>query len=268
MLILVLILIVCGTAFREWTFGADGDLHIRFLAVGQGDSTLITAPKGTTVLIDGGPDWSTLESLGQHLPFLKRKVDLLVLSHPNLDHLLSCPEVLKRYSVGGIVMSGAENSLPRYRKIFDLAAKHSIPIITVSAGQSIEVEEGVRMDILWPPKKMPKGFTKNENDASVVLMLRYGERRALFTGDIEKPTEETLVRADADLKADILKVAHHGSRTSSTEPFLRAVRPSLAVISVGENSYGHPREEVINRLLRMNIDVRRTDREGTIEVIW
>lgn len=124
------------------------------------------------------------------------------------------------------------------------------------------------MDVLWPPKKMPKGFAKNENNTSIVLLLRYGHHRALFTGDIEKPTEETLVRAQADLKADILKVAHHGSRTSSTESFLRAVRPSLAVISVGENSYGHPREEVVSRLLHMNIDVRRTDREGTIEVIW
>ncbi len=259
---------MCGAAFREWKLGADGNLHIQFLAVGQGDSALMTGPKGTTVLIDGGPDWSTLEALGQYLPFLKRRIDLLVLSHPNLDHLLSFPEVLKRYSVGGIVMSGVESSLPRYRKIFDLASMHSIPIITVSAGQSIEIEEGVTMDILWPPKKMPKGFTNNENNASIVLMLRYGDRRALFTGDIEKPTEETLVRAHADLKADILKIAHHGSRTSSTEPFLRAVRPSIAVISVGENSYGHPREEVISRLLRMNTDVRRTDREGTIEVIW
>ncbi len=259
---------MCGAAFREWKLGADGNLHIQFLAVGQGDSALMTGPKGTTVLIDGGPDWSTLEALGQYLPFLKRRIDLLVLSHPNLDHLLSFPEVLKRYSVGGIVMSGVESSLPRYRKIFDLASMHSIPIITVSAGQSIEIEEGVTMDILWPPKKMPKGFTNNENNASIVLMLRYGDRRALFTGDIEKPTEETLVRAHADLKADILKIAHHGSRTSSTEPFLRAVRPSIAVISVGENSYGHPRKEVISRLLRMNTDVRRTDREGTIEVIW
>ncbi len=267
-LVLVFVLLSFGLTIREWTLLPDGKMHLRFLSVGQGDSALLRTPEGKTILIDGGPDWSTLEDLGEYLPFLHRRIDLLVLSHPNLDHLLSFPEILKRYKVGGIVMSGTENALPRYRQIFNLAAEHSVPILVVAAGQSIEVEDNVTMEILWPPKTMPKGFTKNSNDASLVFMLRYRNHRALFTGDIEKPTEETLVRAHADLKADILKIAHHGSKTSSTDAFLQAVSPSLAVLSVGKNSYGHPRPEILEKLKSMEVETRRTDLEGTIEVLW
>lgn len=267
-LILVFVLLSFGLTIREWTLLPDGNMHLRFLSVGQGDSAMISTPEGKTIVIDGGPDWSTLEELGKHLPFFSRRIDLLVLSHPNLDHLLSFPEILRRYKVGGILMSGVEDALPRYGEIFALAEQNGIPIIAVSAGQSIEVEDNVTMAILWPPKTMPKGFTKNDNDASVVVMLKYKDQRALFTGDIEKPAEETLVRAHADLKADILKVAHHGSKTSNADAFLRAVSPSLAVISVGKNSYGHPRPEILERLKSMGVETHRTDLEGTIEVSW
>ncbi len=267
-IVLTILLIAAGLSMREWSLYPDGHLHLHFLAVGQGDSALIVTPEGKSIVIDGGPDWSTLEGLGKYRPFLNRHIDLLVLSHPNLDHLLSFPEILKRYSVGGIALSGAENSLPRYREIFALAAKNAVPIITVSAGQTVNIEKGVNMNILWPPKPMPKGFPKNDNDQSVVLMLTYNGHRALFTGDEEHQVEETLVRSHTDLQANILKVAHHGSRTSSSTGFLLAVHPSLAVISVGENTYGHPRPEIVKRLEAMGAEVRRTDEDGTVEVVW
>lgn len=267
-LLLAVLLVAAGLAMREWSLHPDGRLHLRFLAVGQGDSALVLTPEGKSIVIDGGPDWSTLEELGNYLPFLHRRIDLLVLSHPNLDHLLSFPEILKRYSVGGIVMAGTENSLPRYQEIFALAERNAVPMFMVSAGQMIAIEQNVTMNILWPPKIMPKGFSKNDNNQSVVLMLTYNSHRALFTGDEEHQVEETLVRSHADLKADILKVAHHGSRTSSTDAFLRAVHPSLAVISVGKNSYGHPRPEVLKLLKDAGAEIHRTDEEGTIEVVW
>ncbi len=254
---------------HEWTRAPDQKLHLRFLDVGQGDSAMITTPEGKIILIDGGPDWSTLEELGKCMPFFQRHIDLLVLSHPNLDHLLSFPEILKRYSVGGIALSGAENSLPRYQKIFDLAAQNHVPILTVFAGQTVKIESGVTLDVLWPPKIIPRNFSKNDNNESVVLMLRDGEHSALFTGDMERPVEETLVRARAPLGAEILKVPHHGSRTSSSTGFLLAVRPALAIISVGaNNSYGHPRPEIVKRLESVGAKVLRTDQEGTIGVIW
>lgn len=255
-------------ALREWNLQEDGRLHLRFLDVGQGDSALITTPGGKTILVDGGPDWSTLESLGEFLPFFRRRIDLLQLSHPNLDHLLSFPEILKRYDVGGILVAEVDHSLPRYNEIFALAAQRAIPVIRVYAGKTFDLGDGMTMRILWPPKRMPAGFSKETNNTSVVFMLEYQDKRALFTGDAEKQVEETLVRSRIDLRADILKVGHHGSLTSSTTAFLRAVRPKIAVLSVGKNSYGHPRPEVLETLRKVGAEVRRTDTEGTIEIIW
>ena len=261
--------IVFGLGGREWHLRADGHLHLRFLDVGQGDSALITTPTGKIVVIDGGPDWSTLESLGRFLPFFSRHIDLLIVSHPNLDHLLSFPEILKRYSVGMIAFTGVENPLPRYQEILALAREKNIPLLLVSAGKTIDLGDGARLEILWPPATMPKKFPRSDNDTSIVAMLSFQNHRALFTGDEERPVEETLVRAHADVKADVLKVPHHGSRTSSSTGFLLAVSPKLAIISVGaNNSYGHPRQEVIDRLRKLGAEVRRTDREGTIEVVW
>ncbi len=264
----VFLLVCAGLFAREAALAPDGRLHIRFLSVGQGDSAMVTTPSGNIVVIDGGPDWSTLEGLGRYLPFFDRHIDMLVLSHPNLDHLASFPEVLKRYSVGSIVFSGIENPLPRYNEMLELAAHAKTQLVPVAAGQTIDAGDGVTLRIVWPPQVMPKGFTKNVNDTSVVLMLEYQGHRALFTGDGEKATEETLARATVDLRADILKVGHHGSKTSSSTGFLLAVHPSLAVISVGKNSFGHPRPEIMSRLQSIGAEVRRTDQEGTIHIVW
>ncbi len=254
---------------REWTLKPDGHLHIRFLNVGQGDSTLITTPSGRTIVIDGGPDWSTLEGLGTYMPFFDRHLDLLMLSHPNLDHLLSFPEILKRYSVGALAMTEVPDHLAQYEEMFALAKEKNIPILKMFASRTIDLGDGAMLTILWPPETMPKGFTKELNDTSVVARLEYAGHRALFTGDLERPAEETLVRAHADLKADILKVGHHGSKTSTSTGFLLAVHPSLAVISVGkDNTFGHPNRGIIDRLIKAGATVRRTDEGGTVEITW
>ncbi len=254
---------------REWMLRPDGRLHIRFLDVGQGDSALITTPSGRTIVIDGGPDWSTLEGLGTYLPFLNRHIDLLMISHPNLDHLLSFPEILRRYSVGSIAMTEVPGTLAQYNEIISIAQEKNIPILKIYAGRTIDLGDDAKLVILWPPAVMPKGFTKELNETSVVARLEYAGHRALFTGDLERSAEETLVRAHADLKADVLKVGHHGSKTSTSTGFLLAVRPSLAVISVGaNNSYGHPNQGILDRLIKAGITVRRTDRSGMVKVTW
>jgi competence protein ComEC len=257
-------------AGREWNLRPDGRLHLRFFDVGQGDSALVTLPSGRTVLIDGGPDWSTLEELGEVLPFFRRHIDLLVLSHPNLDHLTSFPEILKRYRVGSILFAGTDNPLPRYHAMMALAKQEGVTLTTVHAGQSMDLGDGATLEILWPPARLPKGFSKDANNVSVTMKLVYEDHSALFTGDMEKPVEETLVRSrKTDLASEILKVAHHGSRGSSGTGFLLAVHPKLAVVSVGkDNSYGHPRKEVIDRLQALGAKVWRTDEGGSLEVIW
>lgn len=264
----VLLILIAAVAVREWHLAPDGHLHIRFLAVGQGDSAVITTPSGRIIVIDGGPDWSTVEGLGRFLPFFRRRIDLLMLSHPNADHVVSFPEILKRYSVGVIVMTGVDHALPRYHQMFAIAGREGIPIILAFAGRTLDLGDSAMLTLLWPPEVMPPGFTKNVNDTSVVARLDYRGHRALFTGDIERPTEETLVRAHVDLRSDVLKIPHHGSRTSSSTGFLLAVHPSLAVISVGENTYGHPRMDIIKRIKDLGIEVKRTDQNGTVEVVW
>lgn len=270
-LVFVVVIGCCSIllAGREWSLLPDGHTHIHFFDVGQGDSTLIKTPTGRTVVIDGGPDWSTLESLGSTLPFFQRRIDVLVLSHANLDHLASFPELLMRYRVGQLLVSVDTVSAPWFQKIID-ATKHAHTELRVMrAGDSISLDTELTMDILWPAKKINPALLKELNNTSLVLRIDDRHHSALFTGDMESLVEEVMLRAKIPLESEILKVAHHGSKTSSTEAFLRAVRPKIAVISVGkDNSYGHPNADVIKRLESVGATVRRTDQEGGIDVTW
>jgi competence protein ComEC len=239
---------------RELWLQPDGKAHVRFLDVGQGDSALLTLADGNTIVIDGGPDWSTLERLGTYMPFFKRRIDILILSHPNSDHMVSFPEILRRYSVGTLVIAGTQYDSGIYHATLSGASLHGIPIVTMHAGQHINLGED-SIDVLWPPEIMPKGFDKDANNESLTVRFTHNGKRVLFTGDLESIVERTLVAAHADLKADVLKVPHHGSKTSSSDDLLRAVQPSIAVISVGrENTYGHPNPEVVARLKAIGAD--------------
>ncbi len=263
---LVILVVVLGA--REWRLQPDGNVHIVFFDVGQGDSALITLSDGKRILIDGGPDWSTLEKLGTHMPFFNRHIDMLVLSHPNSDHMLAFPEVLRRYTVGTLVTAGTEYNSGTYRATLSGASLRGVPILHLYAGQSIALGKD-SLEVLWPPRVMPKGFNSNENNESLTLRFTHDGKRVLFTGDIETIVEKTLVEARADLRADILKVPHHGSKTSSSTGFLLAVHPQSSVISVGrKNPYGHPNADVLRRLHSIGSEIRRTDESGDIEIVW
>lgn len=263
---LAVLLIILGG--REFLLQPDGTTHIVFLDVGQGDSALLTLGDGTRILIDGGPDWSTLEKLGRYMPFFDRRIDMLILSHPNSDHMVSFPEVLRRYSVGALVTAGTIYESGVYAATLSGASVHGVPLVTAYAGQTLSLGEST-LDIIWPPKIMPAGFSTDANNASLVLRFTHAGKRVLFTGDMESIVEKTLVEADADLKADILKAPHHGSKSSSTLEFLRAVQPSVTVISVAaDNSYGHPHPDVLARLTAIGTEIRRTDEVGDIELKW
>lgn len=253
---------------REWKLEPDGRLHLRFLAVGQGDSALIVLPRGQTILVDGGPDWTTLEALGKYLPFFDRRIDLLVLSHANRDHLTSFPEILRRYRVGGILLPRTDATLSPDSEILTLARASNVPVITGAAGDILRLPDGAAFSVLWPPEHVPVSFGRDANNTALVLKLTYKEHTALFAGDISATVENILVRARADLAATILKVPHHGSRFSSSTGFLLAIRPSLAVISTGPNPYGHPHPSILRRLRSLGIRVERTDENGQVNVVW
>jgi len=253
---------------REWTLMPDGKLHAYFLSIGQGDTIFLVLPDGKQVLIDGGPDWTALEKLGNHMSFLDRSIDLMILTHDHADHLVSLPEVAKRYRVQAVLLSGYGSS-GRYKAMEDALHKQGTKLIPAHAGRRLELGNNISMDVLWPPSEMATSLVKNQNNVSVVTKLTYGEKSMLFTGDIEEIAEATLLKTGTDLHADLLKVGHHGSRTSSTEAFLKRVAPSLAVISSGNgNSYGHPHADVVKRYDQLGIEVRRTDLEGDVEVVW
>ncbi len=234
----------------------DGGLTVRFFDVGQGDAALITTPHGRQVLIDGGPSGLGLaRALSSSMPHWDRSIDLVILSHPQEDHMAGLPEIASRYAVSGTRDNGRENTTATFR-YFRAGASASKPL---EAGDSLSVD-GVQIDILWPS---PDYQSEELNDTSLVIRVSYRDISFLFTGDSEAPVHGALMES-SDLRADVLKVPHHGSKT--TDPALfAAVSPSLAVISVGaDNIFGHPHPDTLSAL--SGYRVLRTDQAGTVTV--
>lgn len=247
---------------RELTLLPDGDLHAYVLDIGQGDSILIVSPSGKQIIIDGGPDLAALEHLGKHMPFFDRSIDLVVLTHPHADHLTALPDVLERYEVKNILIAGSESKNSRYQSFLSVAEEQKIPTIIANPSKDIDLGDGTMLDIIWPPRPQ-----KSLNNSSVVLRILYKDYSILLTGDIEEEVENAILKIGADIRSDILKIAHHGSRTSSSNKFLKEVSPKLALISVGKgNRYGHPSSEVIERLSNKGIEIRTTEDEGALHL--
>ncbi|MEK7066325.1 MAG: MBL fold metallo-hydrolase, partial [Patescibacteria group bacterium] len=241
------------------------------LDVGQGDSIYIEAPNGNQIVLDGGPNKKVLQSLGEVMPFYDRSIDLLALSHSHLDHFAGFLDIIPRYSIGAFLSSVTVNDIPEYKTLKNLlggsTSKYGqasgIKQIVARRGRVIDMGGGVYIDILIPNQDVTNAKI---HDGMMVLQLHYGKTSVLLTGDMEQPFEDYLVAFDGEkLKSDVLKVGHHGSRTSSSEEFLGYVSPQYAVISVGEkNMYGHPNKEILDRFEKFDIQVFRTDQNGTV----
>jgi competence protein ComEC len=241
-------------------------LEVHFFDVGQGDAIFIETSNGRQVLIDGGPDKTVLEKLSQTMPFYDRTIDLIILTHPDADHVTGLVEVLKYYQVSHILTSGLKKDTAVYQRWQNLIKEKNIPLTIAQAGQRIILQEDIIMKIFWPEQSLIKSLAKKANNASVVAQLIYEQSEFLLTGDIEKEIEQRLLNQGENLASDILKVPHHGSKTSSSYNFLKAVNPQIAVISVGENNrYKHPHSTVLERLREYLIC--RTDKNGDIRII-
>ncbi len=264
---LVILGLTAYAAVREYRVRPDGFVHVDVLDIGQGDSILITSPSGKQVVIDGGPDDSALREIAERMSFFDRSIDVLILSHPDLDHVAAVPELLERYRIGAVVFTGLDHSNTPYKQMLDLLREKQIPVIIADPAQDIDIGEGLTLDLLWPPPVYAGAKRKDANNTSIVLRLIYGEDTMLFTGDMEEKEEKEVLAAGVDLHADILKVGHHGSKTSTSTGFLLAVDPQLAVISAGrENRFGHPHRVILDRLAHFNVPVRATSWEGAIEL--
>jgi competence protein ComEC len=251
--------------------GPDGRLHVYFFDVGQGDSILVVSPAGRQVLVDGGPGTqSAVRALAGPLAPWDRSLDLVVLTHPDADHAQGLLEVLERMDVGAVLQGVEDPASPVSPPWQSALGRRGIPALAVTEGHTVDLGEGLTLEVLNPPGQAFQGTGADRNNNGVVLRLVYGDASLMLMGDIEAPGEERLLRRPQELAADVLKVAHHGSRTSTTPEFLRAVNPSLAVVSVGaSNRYGHPHPQVVERLQAQvgAGGLLRTDQQGTVEVI-
>lgn len=266
----IFLLAFTGAVFVIWYavfyYESRQDFLLHVFDVGQGDAIFLEIPGGYQVLIDGGPSGVVISKLGRTMPFWDRSLDLVVLTHPDKDHITGLLDVLKRYRVEAILWSGAEHSTAEYHEWLRLIKEEGVHIILARAGQLLQFPTGVTLDILAPFMDDKGNLIGALNDTSVVSMIYYGNTKILLMGDAGKVTERRLLFEQGEgLDADILKVGHHGSNTSSIEEFLQMVSPDIAVISVGRNNrYGHPRQEVLDRLQRSGAAIRRTDVEGDI----
>lgn len=247
-----------------WDLSQPRFLEVVFFDVGQGDAIFIETPERFQVLIDGGPDLTVLEKLGKEMPFYDRTIDLIILTHPEHDHYFGLFEVLKRYEIKNILWTGIIRDTAEYQEWMKLLEEEGAEIRIAEAGQKIIFQEDplIFMEILHPFENLTGKETKYTNDTSIVAELVFGDVSFLFTGDISKKIEKQL-----NVDSDILKVAHHGSKTSSCLEFIEAVSPDIAVISVGENRWNHPHPEVLANLNQFGIQVLITRELGDIKII-
>jgi competence protein ComEC len=267
---------------------ADGKFHVDYLDVGQGDSALLTMPDGTTMLIDGGGrpniDWNR-DDTDAEAPFERDtrsvgervvseylwsrgldRVDYILPTHADADHIDGLNDVAQNFKVRGAIVSRTPAGESEYVRFAETMKRSRVPIERIGAGDVLGFGD-VSVDVLWPPPTDDVNAAWRNNDGTV-LRIRYGNQTIVFAADIEKEAESRIVSAVGDLHSTIVKVAHHGSKTSSTQPFIDATRPSLAIISVGRTSiFGHPNKEVVERWRASGAQVLTTGERGTISVL-
>lgn len=242
---------------------APQKLTIHYLDVGQADSILIQSPEGKTMLIDAGnkDDSDTIQA---YLDKLKvKKIDILLATHPHEDHIGGMAAIVKSYPIGKIYMPKAVTTTAAYKYLLTAIKAKGLKVTTATSGASISLDNTIELAMLAPNSAEYEDL----NNYSAVVKLTYSKTSFLFTGDAEDVSEAEMLKKKYDLKADVLKLGHHGSESSTTPDFLKAVSPKYAIISVGkDNDYGHPHKDTLDRLVKAKVNIYRTDLLGTIIV--
>ncbi|OGG11431.1 hypothetical protein A2Z00_05610 [Candidatus Gottesmanbacteria bacterium RBG_13_45_10] len=268
----------------------DGKLHVVFCDVGQGDAVYVRFPDGRDMVIDGGPNEAVLQCLGRHMPFWDRHINIVAMSHPQKDHMQGLVSIFGRFSVDYFIRSDVDNIIDGYKQLMQVIKDKKIPIRYVQQYDRITIGP-TTLSLVWPSSEQVSkgkvgtslasdvGITRDTsvvlgaalgelNDYSLVFSIRYGSFDVLFPGDADMHVEDQYIGTKlADDTVELLKVPHHGSRTGMTEGFVQWLKPKLAVISVGKNSYGHPSKEAVDMLQKYGSRVLRTDQKGDIEVV-
>lgn len=264
----------------------DGRLHLVFCDVGQGDAAYIKMPNGADMLIDGGPNDKVLTCLGNNMPFYDRTIDMVVLTHPEKDHLQGLISVLDRYSVKYFIIGVVGNDTEGYKKLANLIDKKKIPYKNLYSGDFFMLGN-VKFNILWPDRNWVAEHLENSvlanslsgkavlglssennlNEFSYYIHLNYGKFDVLYTGDGDSIIQDDVIERASLPDVELLKFPHHGSKTGILPEFLDRVKPEAAVISSGKNPWGHPTKEALELLQSRNITILRTDRKGEIEFV-
>lgn len=250
----------------------EGDLQVHMIDVGQADSFLVRIPDGKAVkniLIDAGcPNQTKSDAITDYLSACGiKELDLLILTHPHYDHIGSAKKVLESVTVRNAMIPDCDYSSATWTNVLETIEKKNINVIFSDAGKTLDIGEA-KLKILAPSDKMLSG--NEANDYSIVTKLTYGDTSFMFTGDAESDSEAEILGAfsKSELKCNVLKVGHHGSRTSSSQEFLDAVNPDIALISCGKNNdYGHPHDETMKKLNAMGINIFRTDEMGSVVIV-
>jgi len=273
---LVILGLMVGLVFQQWP---DNKLRLIFCDVGQGDASLITFGS-YQMLVDGGPNNSVLSCLGKNMPFWDKKIEVVAMTHSQADHMMGLIEVFERYEVEQFLASNVVNDTPEFWQLRKVVLEKEIKTKDLVKGDELRLG-AVKLKVLWPKEKGDellvwhgvekdrqvlgaKSFQGDVNKVSLVLKGSLGKFDFLLTGDINKKIEGELEVGEVE----ILKVAHHGSRYSSSEEFLKKINPEVAVISVGErNWFGHPTQTVLDRLGEIGARVLRTDEDGMVKIV-
>lgn len=263
--ILLLLIVICFT-FCGCTVNYDNEnLTIHFLDVDQGDAIFITTPQNTKILIDGGPNNKILNELGQVMPFWDHNIDIMILTHPHADHVVGLVEVLRRYNVKTIYHTGVLHTAPDYLAWLKEVENQQIKTILVTKPINLLLDNNILLDFLYPLQDFSFKKAEELNNTSIVNLLTYGNTKFLFMGDAETPVEEELLNQNFELQSNVIKIGHHGSKSSTSEEFIKIVQPQYAIISAGQdNSFNHPHLITVRRLEKYNIKIFNTINSATI----
>jgi competence protein ComEC len=264
----IIFLVIVSGAIWYAVFQEDtgGLLTVSFLDIGQGDSIFIQSPSGRQALIDGGPGSTVMQRLSQVMPWYDHSIDFVIPTHPDADHISGLIDVLSRYAIGYVLQSSVQGSTPTWNSLERAIAddeKSGTKVITAKRGQVINLGRGAYLEVLSPDRELLKTDT---NTACVVTHLVYGKTSFMLSCDAPQMIEDYLVSLDGkNLKSDVLKAGHHGSRTSSSPLFVGYVDPAFVVYSRGcNNKYGHPHAETIATFSAFGIPTEDTCKQGTI----
>ncbi len=246
--------------------GDYSTLRVDFFDIGQGDGILMQLPNQDQVVIDGGSDNSMVKKVGQAMPFYDRDIELMILTHPHADHITGLIEILRRYHVKKVMMTGVVHTTTEYQEWLDEIKKQQIPVEIIDSNRDIELSDNITLKILFPDHSLIDEQFENLNNSSIVGKLVYAQTSLLLTGDYEN--EEELIARGVDVRADVLKVGHHGAANANDRDFINAVRPQYAVISAGvDNKFDHPNYRTLFNLEQVKAQIFRTDLQGDIRFI-